>query len=213
MGNEELDSVMSLISHRGVYLVYGKHSSFGAGTLVPMSRVFNTYSFSAPSVTLDKNTLYEYYFQVGTDGYFAEGNVGDIARLAPGFYRFLFTNTSDADTLDYYYYAENSTIGAFLPARANKEFYRIPVTPSMGVDQAIVDNNRVFYNKNTQSIKFVLADETESIQIFSVSGQLLQTVYPSDLHFEVSTNQIAPQMVIVQMIQNNNIISKKIMII
>ncbi|HNX21041.1 MAG TPA: CotH kinase family protein [Bacteroidales bacterium] len=118
-----------------------------------------------------------------------------------------------ADTLDYYYYAENSTIGAFLPARANKEFYRIPVTPSMGVDQAIVDNNRVFYNKNTQSIKFVLAAETESIQIFSVSGQLLQTVYPSDLHFEVSTNQIAPQMVIVQMIQNNNIISKKIMII
>ena len=117
------------------------------------------------------------------------------------------------DTLDYYYYAENSTIGAFLPARANKEFYRVPVTPSMGVEQAIVDNNRVFYNKNTQSIKFVLADETESVQIFSINGQLLKAVYPSDLHFQVSTNDIAPQMVIVKIIQNNSVISKKIMIL
>jgi hypothetical protein len=119
----------------------------------------------------------------------------------------------NSDTLDYYYYAENSTIGVFLPARANKEFYRVPVTPSMGVEQAIVDNNRVFYNKNTQSIKFVLADETESVQIFSINGQLLKTVYPSDLHFQVSTNDIAPQMVIVKIIQNNSVISKKIMIL
>ena len=74
-------------------------------------------------------------------------------------------------------------------------------------------DNRVFYNKNTQSIKFVLADETESVQIFSINGQLLKAVYPSDLHFQVSTNDIAPQMVIVKIIQNNSVISKKIMIL
>jgi hypothetical protein len=100
VGDQDMDSVMSLVNHRGLYIVYGKHASFGAGTLVPLSRVSNTFIFRTPSITLDKNTLYEYYFQIGTDGYFAEGNVEDIARLAPGFYRFVYTNTSDT-SIDY----------------------------------------------------------------------------------------------------------------
>lgn len=100
VGDQNMDSVISLVEHRGLYIVYGKHASFGAGILVPLSRVSNTYIYRTPSITLDKNTLYEYYFQIGTDGYFAEGNVEDIARLAPGFYRFVYTNTT-ATSIDY----------------------------------------------------------------------------------------------------------------
>lgn len=96
VGDQGIDSVISLIEHRGLYVVYGKHTSFGAGIVVPLTRESNTNVYRSVPLTLDKNTLYEYYYQVGTDGYFAEGNVSDMARLATGFYRFFYTKTTEA---------------------------------------------------------------------------------------------------------------------
>jgi hypothetical protein len=117
------------------------------------------------------------------------------------------------DTLDYYYYAENNNIGAFLPARASKEFYRVPVSESMGIADQTIDNNNIFYSKNSQSIHFILTDDAELVNIYSMGGQLLQSFAPTDLHFEVSTENIAPQMVIIQIAQNNSLKSKKIVIL
>jgi len=96
VGDQGIDSVLSLIEHLGLYVVYGKHTSFGAGIVVPITREPNTYTYKSVPLTLDKNTLYEYYYQVGTDGYFAEGNVSDMARLATGFYRFFYTKTTES---------------------------------------------------------------------------------------------------------------------
>jgi hypothetical protein len=117
------------------------------------------------------------------------------------------------DTLDYYYYAENSNIGAFLPARASKEFYRVPINESMGINDQSKNDNIVYYSKYTQSIQFILTEPSEMIHIYSIGGQLLKSLTPTDLHFDVSTETIAPQMVIVQITQNKSIKTKKIVIL
>lgn len=93
--------ILAYLNTKGVYLVYGKTENFGSGTNVQLTRSGETLIYSSEPVSLDKNTLYEYYFQIGSDGYAAEGLFDDIARLAPGYYRFFHTgNDTESITLE-----------------------------------------------------------------------------------------------------------------
>ncbi len=99
--DKSVSSLISLLDARGIFLVYEPSATFSVGIRVPLTRVGETLTYSSAPVTLEKNTLYEYYFEIGDDGYFAEGSIGDMALLAPGYYRFLYTNTTnDTWTLD-----------------------------------------------------------------------------------------------------------------
>ncbi len=98
VGDNSVESLVSIIEHNGIYLVYGVSEADFKEIKIPLTRVGESLTYSSAAVNLERNTLYEYYFMIGTDGYFMEGSFGDIARLSPGYYRFLYTNTS-ADAL------------------------------------------------------------------------------------------------------------------
>jgi len=93
--DNQMNSLVTLIEQKGIYLVYEPSETWSGGIKVPLTRVDESLTYSSGSIMLDRNVVYEYYFEIGSDGYFAESSFDNIARLAPGYYRFLYTNTSD----------------------------------------------------------------------------------------------------------------------
>ena len=128
-----VSSLLHILETEGVYLIYEPTATFSTGISVPLTRVGESLVYSSAPLTLEKNTLYEYYFQIGTDGYFQEGLYDDMARLAVGYYRFLYTNTT-SETL----VLEPLTFNGTAPA--GKKLARVKVNMS-GVN---VSENGVF---------------------------------------------------------------------
>lgn len=87
-----------VIENKGLYVVYGLSESWSGGEKLALSRVGETWVY-AGTTTLQRDMVYEYYFQVGTDGYIAENKMRDEALLAPGYYRWIYTRT-DADRIE-----------------------------------------------------------------------------------------------------------------
>lgn len=160
-GIQEIMTLRSeyLISYPGIagYPVYGDHE-FSANPLVR-----NETSSVAIKVGGAENVMM--FFRYSDSGQFSslnmvdDGLYGDVVAGDSVFYaEFIPTGSS----LQYYFWAENDSAGAFLPQRASKEYFTQPVRLECG---DILINEILYNNYDFESLADI--SDIESIEIFN----------------------------------------------
>jgi len=100
----------------------------------------------------------------------------------------------ETDITEYYFYAENSTIGTFLPSNAAHKFFAFDINNPNGIKKTESNMLKIYPNP-VESVLYVNLEETNntfSYQIFNVAGELvLSGSVTNKSSFEIQTDNLS----------------------